>query len=132
EVGGEYTISPYRPLFMNRGFSPVKFAAREVVGLNVEYRFPILQVYRGYGLFPLKLRRIHGALVSDLSTVDQSSDHTDRLRLFQDYYASSGIELKTDWITSFYLPTQMRLGLYHGYGPLGEPLYVSFAFEASL
>ncbi len=132
EVGGEILFAPVRPSFFNRGFAPARFAAREVLNANVEYRFPIIQVDRGWGLFPLKLRRIHAALVSDFSTVDVSAGGGSRDRLFQDYYSSSGVELKSDWIGSYYFPTQIRLGLYHGYGPEGEPLFVSMAIEASI
>ena len=84
------------------------------------------------GLFPLKLKRIHGAIVGDFSTVDLALDRSDRLRLFKELYASAGIEIKTDWVTSFYLPTQMRLGLYHGFPPAGVDLNFILALEASL
>lgn len=132
EVGGEILFASFRQSFFNRGFTPARFAAREVGNANLEYRFLIATIERGYGLLPFKIRRLQGAVVADISTVDSSSDHLVRDQFGKVYYVSSGFELKSDWIFSYYLPSQLRMGLYHGFGPIGEPLYFSVAIEAAI
>jgi len=137
-AGGELIFSQGRGYFQNRGFAPQTFFARRIANFNLEYRFPISLVERGYSFWPLFLKRIHGALVADMTTFDFGFRHPrDRYteqphNIFKTYHFSGGFELKTDWTFGFYLQSQLRLGLYHGFGPYGETLYGTLGFEASI
>lgn len=135
--GGELIFSQGRGYFLNRGFLPESFIARRIVNLNLEYRLPLFRVDRGLGLWPIHLHRVHAALVADATTRDRGRSHprdTSDIpkELFKVYFPSVGAELKTDWHFGFYLPSQIRLGAYHGFGPRGEKLYVTLGVEASL
>jgi hypothetical protein len=112
EAGGELLFSQSRGMFLNRGYEAGTFLARRVATLNVEYRFPLLTVERGYGLSPAFLNRISGALVGDGTSVDG------RRKLLAKWYWSAGAEIKTQWKFFYYLPTELRVGVYHAFTPL--------------
>ncbi|MFM8313190.1 MAG: hypothetical protein ACKOA8_02790, partial [Deltaproteobacteria bacterium] len=68
EGGGELLFSQGRNFFLNRGFFPSLFAGRRMFSTNLEYRFPIQTIERGYLLLPAYLNSISGALVADTLT----------------------------------------------------------------
>ena len=137
-AGGELLFSQGRNYFLNRGFLPQTFFARRIVNFNLEYRFPIGRVDHGYKLWPGFLRNVHGAAVLDVTTKDLGLHHpkdfftTSIQNLFRIYYVSVGLEVKSEWTMFFYLPTQIRLGVYHGFGKFGESIYGSLGLEAAL
>ena len=135
--GGELLFYQQRGFFLVRGFNPGEFLGRRMVTFNPEYRFPIARIERGVGTWPLFLQAIHGAVVADVITYDYGtppagSTATNPDNLFKEFYYSAGLELSTDWIVSYYLPTRVRLGAYHGFGPYGDDIYVTLGIEASL
>jgi hypothetical protein len=70
--------------------------------------------------------------VADTLSYDRGIASTLPKDLFKKFYTSCGVELKSDWKLLFYLPTQVRLGAYHGFGPLGENLYFTLGVEAGI
>lgn len=120
--GGELIFSQGRGFFLNRGFVPGIFSSQKILTFNFDYLLPLVEVERGWNQYPFFLKRLDAALVADVTTIGR----------FRYYYASAGVELKSNWKLFYYLPTVLRLGAYHGFGPYGEPLYVTFAMEASL
>ncbi len=123
EGGGELLFSS-GPLFLNRGFISGAFLGRSIFNLNLEYRFPLLKVEKGYELYPLFLENIEGAFVADTTTYERDPS---KKVLFRNFYTSAGIELKTKLIFSYYLPTLFKIGFYHGFHPLGKPIYVTLS-----
>jgi hypothetical protein len=133
EGGGELIFSQGRGLFLNRGFLPSLFAGRRMFSTNLEYRFPIKTIERGYELLPAYLHNISGSLVADTLSYDRGPSHpTFPKDIFKKFYTSCGIELKSQWKFIYYLPTEIRFGTYHGFGPFGENLYFSLGIEAGL
>ncbi|MBI4404416.1 MAG: hypothetical protein HY537_09660 [Deltaproteobacteria bacterium] len=130
EGGGELLFGQGRGFFLNRGFIPGTFIGRRLFTLNAEYRLPIARVDRGIGLWPGRLRNIYASLVSDTTTVD-FGPWVEPKNLFKVFYTSAGLELVSNWIFFYYLPTQIRIGGYHGFGPYGEPFYLTFAMQAA-
>jgi hypothetical protein len=132
EAGGELLFYQERGTYLNRGFIPGLFIGRRIFNTSLEYRFPLATIERGIGYFPLKLKNLHAALVADTTSYDfgsMSSASKDLMKLF---YVSSGVELRSNWTLGFYLPGQLRVGAYHGFGPYGESLYVTVGAQASL
>ncbi len=117
---------------MNRGFQPGTFFARRIAVFNFEYRFPLFRVDRGPGLLPAFLKDFNAALIADTSSSDFGVLAGRRPDLFRTFYTSAGVEIKSNWNFSYYLPTEVRLGLLHGFGPYGEPLYMTLGMTASL
>ncbi len=137
EGGGELIFSQGRGFFLNRGFEPGLFVARRIFNASLEYKFPLGVVERGWGLLPAKLKSLSGAFIADTTTFDLGPKQArDRVAFSQDlfkiFYVSVGAELKSNWTFFFYLPTQIRLGLYHGFGEFGENLYTVLGIEAGL
>jgi len=136
--GGELIFSQGRNYFQNRGFLPQTFIGRRIANFTAEYRFPIAGIERGFALWPAFMKRLHGALVMDVTTRDLGLKHprdtyTSNLHnLFRIFYTSAGLELKSDWTFGFYLPSQIRLGIYHGFGADGEMVYGTLGFEAAI
>ena len=137
-AGGELIFSQGRGYFLNRGFQPEVILGRQMVNANLEYRFPLFRVDRGVNLLPFQMREVHAALTWDITTRDFGTRHprdrytTTARDLFKVFYQSVGLELRTDWQLFFYLPAEIRLGAYHGFGKLAEPLYLTLGVEASL
>ncbi len=120
--GGELVFSQGRGFFMNRGFAPGSFLSQRLLAFNLDYLFPIMEVERGLGQWPFFLKRLDGAWILDSTTGGQMTN----------VFWSTGIELKSYWKLFYYIPSTIRVGIYHGFGTFGEPLYITTAFEASL
>lgn len=87
-----------------RGYSEGAQLGDRVGVANVEYRFPLALVGRGYKLWPLLLQDVSAALFLDAGSAWSDSDH---VRLL----ASTGIELSTDWGLGYSLVYRFRAGL---------------------
>ena len=132
EGGGELMFTQTRGFFLNRGYLPGSFAARRIFGGNLEFRFPIARVERGYQLLPIFLNALSGALVLDTTSYDRGLNHSYPKRWLKEFLWSAGVELKTQWRFFYYLPTEVRLGFYRGLSREGEPFYFSLGVQASL
>ncbi len=105
-AGGEFTsLILGSKRYLMRGYPVSYFASRSMMVTNIEYRFPILTINGGHGLFPLFFKKIHGALISDNGFMGKD---------FKKNFHSGGIELRTDGYVLYHLPITLRLGLYKG------------------
>ncbi|MFM8269495.1 MAG: hypothetical protein ACKN9V_04835 [Pseudomonadota bacterium] len=132
EGGGEILFTQGRGFFLNRGYLQGSFAARRIFGGNLEFRFPIAQIERGIGLWPVFLKNISGAIVLDTTSFDRGPASSYKKNWMKSFLWSTGFELKTNWKFFYYLPTQLRFGAYHGLSEGGEPFYFTLGLEASL
>ena len=76
--------------------------------LSAEYRFPLLLIESGYSTFPVYLRRIHGAVFSDLGNA-----------FFGDFTrhgwrVGTGGELRLDFKFGYYFDSQVQFGIAKG------------------
>lgn len=129
EGGGEVIFSPGPGAFLNRGFQPASFYGRRMFNVSLEYRFPIVFIDRGFGLWPLFLKNIEGALVADTTTADWGLHTSTSVDFFKLFYTSAGFELKSQCKLTYYLPTILRMGIYHAFNGLGrggQNVYVTF------
>lgn len=79
----------------------------KAAALSAEYRFPLASVQRGYGIYPLFVRNVHGAVFAEAGQAWQ-----DRFDWGQNLY-SVGAELRAQ--THFMqAPSEVRLGLGQG------------------
>ena len=90
-----------------RGYPGGAFAGDHYVLASAELRTPILDVDRGFELLPIYLRRVHGALTSDVG--EASSELT-----FAQLAPSVGAELNLDTELGYQLPFTFRFGLARG------------------
>jgi len=77
--------------------------------LNIEYRFPLLWLERGYDALPFYLWRLHGAVYSDVGGAFFGTISQDKIK------ASVGGELRLDGSLGYYLPFMIQLGYAHGF-----------------
>ncbi|MGZ3748362.1 MAG: TolB family protein, partial [Pseudobdellovibrionaceae bacterium] len=53
------------PKFLARGYSTGQFLGRNMYNVNLEYRFPVKDLYQGKGTYALFMRRLYAALITD-------------------------------------------------------------------
>jgi outer membrane protein assembly factor BamA len=86
-----------------RGFSTSSVVGTRAAVLNLDYRFPIAYVERGYRLMPIFLRSLHGAVFADAGTA-WTPGHR------QDVRTSIGAELSLDGVLGYYWPVSITTG----------------------
>jgi hypothetical protein len=103
-AGGEQSsLIFYSKRFLMRGYPVSYFGTRSLIVSNIEYRFPIVTIHRGHGMFPIFFKKIHGAIVSDHGFMGK-----DLKRDFHSY----GFEIRTDGQIFYHIPVTLRIGLY--------------------
>jgi hypothetical protein len=99
------------PNFLMRGYLPGHFIGRNMVNTNLEYRFPIRDIYRGQGTDPFYVKRLHGALILDGVMTEglayNSSQKSYSSSDFGDKFWSFGAELKLETTLGYVLPVQL-------------------------
>lgn len=90
-----------------RGYPGGRFRGNRYVLGSAEYRFPIADLDRGLQLLPAYLRRLQGAVVSD---VGEAADAL----TFRGLQPSVGGELRAEIWLAYQLPFTVRLGLARG------------------
>ncbi len=92
-----------------RGYEPGAFYGDQMHVLNLEYRFPLLWIERGYETLPGFLWRLHAAAYSDIGSAFFGPFSLDKLNV------SVGGELRLDGSLGYYLPFMLQLGYAHGF-----------------
>lgn len=96
-----------------RGHEPAAVSGDQYVTGGLAYRFPILDLDRGFGTVPLFARQLRGALF-----VDQGAAYTGFLA-DADHLTSVGAEVLLQVMFGYYVSGNLRLGYARGLGPLG-------------
>lgn len=91
-----------------RGYPPFSRAGNQYHLLNVEYRFPIVQIDRGPVTNPVYVQRLYGGAFVDIGNAYFNRFRWDALAV------GTGAELLADVVFGFYLPYTVRLGLARG------------------
>lgn len=104
------------PTYVVRGYNNGQFFGRVLNVINLEYRFPILNIYKGKGTDPYFFERIRGALTTDaLSMRGLGLEKNSRFYYLletKDWITSSGVEVKLDMRVGYILPLTISLGYY--------------------
>jgi Tol biopolymer transport system component len=83
-----------------------------------EYRAPLIWIERGYGTFPLYLRRIWGTAFFDAGDAFQGPFHAGKVK------TDAGVEAHLEFMLFYYLDTQIQLGYARGFqAGGGDQLY---------
>jgi hypothetical protein len=97
--------------FVLRGYAPGQFIGSSYNLLNVEYRLPLLYADRGLSTLPIFLRTVSGVLFFDYGGAYNKIDPNDP---FEQFHPSIGAELWIEAVTSYFLHTNLRLGVARG------------------
>lgn len=116
------------PTFVLRGYENGKFFGRSLISTNLDYRFPIANIYRGSGTDPYFFKRLHGALTFDTLSVDGYGLNRDRNAyrrvMASKRFYSYGAEAHLESTIGYVLPLTFVLGYYTGqdkfYNSAGE------------
>jgi len=97
--------------FVLRGYAPGQFVGTAYNLLNAEYRFPLIYADRGLSTLPIFLRTLSGVLFFDYGGAYFKLEPG---KPFQQLHASVGGELWLDAVTSYFLQSNLRLGVARG------------------
>jgi len=115
----DYGGSDLSAKFLARGYSTGQFLGRNMYNSSIEYRFPILNIYRGQGTTPVFSRRLWGALIADALAADGRA--YDALNTRYDaidtnsFFAGAGAEAHYEATVGYMLPVTFVIGLYQGF-----------------
>ncbi|MCB0377101.1 MAG: PD40 domain-containing protein [Bdellovibrionales bacterium] len=104
--------------YLQRGYPTGVFVGNNLANTNLEYRFPLFSIFRGWTAPPLFIKNLQGNFVFDATTFDgiysnkalQSSVVND----FNTWFYGYGLELHTNTTVGFHVPVTLTLGLYYG------------------
>lgn len=106
-----------------RGYPSGVFVGKNVFTYNLEYRLPLLSVFKGWGTLPIYLKNIHARVFFDSTSLDGiayeksagATQSTAVTKVFADeWFSGYGVELISDWTTGYYLPISLKIGLHQG------------------
>ncbi len=104
--------------FVMRGYPNGGFIGRNIVNANLEYRFPLVYRYQGFGTAPGFIQRVHTAFFVDAVTLDGRSydieNEVYRPTKLGRYYMGYGLELRMDLTVLYHIPLRATIGLYNG------------------
>jgi hypothetical protein len=92
-----------------RGYPAGYFYGDQMHVANIEYRFPIVWIERGYQTLPLFFSRLHAAVYTDIGSAFFGKLTLDQLK------TSLGGELRLDGALGYFLPFTLQLGYAHGF-----------------
>jgi hypothetical protein len=104
------------PFYVMRGYATGQFFGRRMNNLNAEYRFPVMDLYRGRNTYAFFMHRLHGALTADGVSVDgyayhRKEDRFERVGLDRQFW-SYGLETRLETTVGYVLPINFVLGVY--------------------
>jgi hypothetical protein len=132
-VGGNYLVNLANSDFLMRGYPSANFVGRKIINANLEFVFPLRDLDRGFGTFPLFLRNLDWAFFTDTVAVDGGallkSDSKYHLSTLSENYVGAGSELRFNTTSFYHLPLTFTVGLYYGFNDrVGGGLSPFFGF----
>ena len=118
-LNGNFFNNLLIPPFLLRGYNSGTVLGYNMLAANLEYRFPLARIYRGWDTVPFFVKRLHGALVSDVVSLDglrfsNSLNGYRADRFGDDWYLGYGAELNMDCTLGYYIPVTLSFGIYRG------------------
>lgn len=118
-IGGNYLFSLYNSSYLLRGYPSGALVGRTLGNANLEYRFPLADLQRGFDTFPLFLRNLEMAVFYDLAFVD-GAYYSPKREIFvrtrsNEIYSGTGVEFNLQTTAAYHAPLYFILGLYYGF-----------------
>ena len=127
DVEGNFGLGGTRSSFMVRGQPRGIMAGSQILAGSMEYRFPLLSIERGWGLKPIFLDDVRGAVFVDAGMAGEKLATTPSLG---DLKISYGAELQVLFTTGFTGRRALRLGVAYGVGQTEPVFYFGFGSAA--
>jgi Tol biopolymer transport system component len=87
---------------------------RRIALMELEWRFPIALIERGFMAPPIGLHQVHGKLLYNWGEAWNQASHVPALR------RGAGIEITTELVLGYWLPMDLRIGYAKGFDRGGE------------
>lgn len=120
-LGANYLVNLTESQFLYRGYPSGSLIGRQLLNGNLEYRFPINELFYGNGTTALFFRSLSGVFFVDAMAVDglyyeEISKNTGAYRDtgITEIHPSTGAELRLDTNLAYHLPITFILGGYYG------------------
>lgn len=117
EIG--YTLGSNNENFITRGYPAGEFIGYTIAAGILEYRFPILDVWKGPNSpAPYYIKKIHGAVFGETLTLKGSYYDEDDLRKntkLGKYYTTAGLKLKVDTTLFYHAPITIKVTAAYGF-----------------
>lgn len=118
-LNGNFFNNLLIPPFLVRGYTSGTILGNNMLAANLEYRFPVARVFRGWDTVPFFIKRLHGAVVADAVGLDgfrlsNQLDGYKRERFGDDFFIGYGAELNIECTIGYYLPMTLSFGVYRG------------------
>jgi len=116
----DFSGSDLTPQYLARGYSTGQFIGRNMYNANLEYRFPVMDMYEGRGTWAFFARRLYGAVVVDGIATDgfayevNDGTYTPNPVTAQDVFWSYGLEAHLETTLGFEFPLSFVMGVYKG------------------
>ncbi|HAK60503.1 MAG TPA: hypothetical protein DCO77_08995, partial [Nitrospiraceae bacterium] len=118
---GDMTVSIDQQTVHLRGYPVNEFRGSRIALGSLEYRFPIMNIERGWNTKPLFFRRLHGALFVEAGNAWDGDFDRSALKW------SVGAEARLDMEFAYYVPITLRLVIAAGLDEEGETIpYIGF------
>lgn len=115
-VAAGATLDSSLPQSILRGYSRGQLFGRNLASFNLEYRFPLHDLYTGNGTTPLFFKRISGSIIADTAAADgrfvNDVENVYEVTRMNRYYSSVGAELKLENTVGYILPLTVIFGVY--------------------
>lgn len=114
----DFTGQDLTPKYLARGYSTGQFLGRTMYNVNLEYRFPVRDYYKGSGTYAFFTRRLYAGLIADaISTdgwaFDPLAENADRVTS-GNIFGSYGVEAHLETNLGYSFPLNFVMGLYKG------------------
>lgn len=118
-VGGNYIASLVTSSFLMRGYPSTAFVGRKILNANLEYRFPLADIFRGRDLLPIFFKDISATVFADAVAVDGGAFDPEvggykRVELDKQFF-SAGLEFKLRTTMAYQFPVTYIIGAYYGF-----------------
>lgn len=119
-VGANYLVNLANSEFLLRGYPSGNFVGRKILNANLEFTFPLGDLTRGFGTFPLFLHNLQGAVFTDFMAVDGAGYKPGAdprgyyTRHLNQWFMGTGAELRLGTTAAYQLPLSFTLGAYYG------------------
>jgi hypothetical protein len=113
------------PTYVLRGYKTGQLFGRNLATANLEYRFPITNIYTASDTDPIFWRRLVGGLVADGGMADgfflnDKTDSYESVNTHQHFF-SVGAELKIETTLGYVFPVTFVVGYYEALNTGGDP-----------
>ncbi|MGZ3772797.1 MAG: TolB family protein [Bdellovibrio sp.] len=106
------------PQYILRGYNRGQIYGRNLVSMNLEYRLPLLTLYRGSGTDPYFFRRLSGAFVVDGAAADggfvNTNGSVEAINMKRSFF-SAGAEARLETTIGYVLPINFVFGYYQAF-----------------